>query len=626
MSKVLLLEPNYKNKYPPMGLMKLATYYRQRGEDVRFFKGNLKDLAAGMLCEAYLLEVQNSSLAQHETKLFEYIKTGKYAPIDAIDGFRKSDNGNILSLYREKYVKGKYPKFDIICVTTLFTFYWKETVATINNAKGFLKKNGKILVGGISASLLSKQLEKETGITPQVGLLNKAGMLNADSNVIIDELPLDYSILEEIDYQYPASNAYFAYMTRGCPNHCSFCAVPKLEPEYCHYISLKSRLECADSIYGVQKDLLLMDNNVFASDCFNKIINEIKECGFEKGATYIPSNEYDTAYKNVVAPKKEQRNIRAYTKKIVQIYDLIAEKLTDDEEKAGQFYALRNKSNLLFAVYAKPKDIKAFDEIARPLYEKYFKRAKRTRYIDFNQGVDARLVTDEKMSKLSEINIRPLRIAFDHYTPKMVEEYVQAIELAAKYKINDLSNYLLYNFMDKPEDLYERMKINVELCEKLGVTIYSFPMKYHPIDDPDFFHNRDYIGKHWNRKFIRAIQAVLNATKGKIGRGKSFFEEAFGRDINEFQKLLWMPETFIIYRRKYNEDLRNNLAEKYKGHYDDESNLANEWWEAFSSLNNTQLEYVKSIVANNKFSDDICKSDDAIVQKVLNYYKVKRES
>ena len=26
--KVLLVEPNYKNKYPPMGLMKIATYYR----------------------------------------------------------------------------------------------------------------------------------------------------------------------------------------------------------------------------------------------------------------------------------------------------------------------------------------------------------------------------------------------------------------------------------------------------------------------------------------------------------------------------------------------------------------------------------------------------------------------
>lgn len=31
-----------------------------------------------------------------------------------------------------------------------------------------------------------------------------------------------------------------------------------------------------------------------------------------------------------------------------------------------------------------------------------------------------------------------------------------------------------------------RMKINVDLCEKLGRTIYSFPMKYHPISDPAY--------------------------------------------------------------------------------------------------------------------------------------------
>ena len=43
--KVLLIEPNYKNKYPPMGLMKLATYYRMVGDDVRFYKGDMRSLA-----------------------------------------------------------------------------------------------------------------------------------------------------------------------------------------------------------------------------------------------------------------------------------------------------------------------------------------------------------------------------------------------------------------------------------------------------------------------------------------------------------------------------------------------------------------------------------------------------
>ena len=40
--KVLLIEPDYKNKYPPLGLMKLAMYFRQCGDDVRFYKGRFK--------------------------------------------------------------------------------------------------------------------------------------------------------------------------------------------------------------------------------------------------------------------------------------------------------------------------------------------------------------------------------------------------------------------------------------------------------------------------------------------------------------------------------------------------------------------------------------------------------
>ena len=248
-----------------------------------------------------------------------------------------------------------------------------------------------------------------------------------------------------------------------------------------------------------------------------------------------------------------------------------------------------------------------FDETAHPLYNKYFKRLRRVRYIDFNQGVDARLVTDAKMKKLAEINIRPLRIAFDHYAQH--KTYEKAIRLAAKYGIKDLSNYLLYNFNDKPDDLYNRMRINIDLCEEkeLDVTIYSFPMKYQPIDDSEFYWNRDYIGKHWNRKFIRAIQAVLNSTKGKIGRGKSFFEEAFGRDIDGFHKILWMPEAFIIHRFKYKD------------------NLTAEWWEKFCCLNETQSKKLKKIVAKNKF-DDSTKTGDPFVDEVLAYYRVQRDS
>lgn len=593
--RILLIEPNYKNKYPPMGLMKIATYYRRCGDDVRFFKGDLKLFAAQLLCEEFYAEVHDVSLGRFFPKLIEFVKIGKYSSLDTIPEFRGSEYEDILKLYRQRYKNHQFPQFDVVGITTLFTFYWSQIVDTINFAKNFCKPEGKVVVGGIASTILPEYIYEETGIKPHIGLLDKPGDLDEGNTDIIDELPLDYSILEEIDYVYPAHNAYFGYMTRGCPRKCHFCAVKTLEPQFKNYIGIKCQINYIDAHFGKQKDLLLMDNNVFASKCFDQIIDEIKDCGFEKDATYIPPNEYEIAIMNL----QNDFNSRAYIKKVVGLYDKVAEKLTEAE--SGEFYLQRENRGLLYVWTATKEQIFAFDETVRPLYNKFFRKAKRARYIDFNQGLDARLVTDEKMKKLSEINIRPLRIAFDHYDQRGV--YVEAIKKAAKYGIVELSNYLLYNFEDEPQELYYRMKINVDLCEELGVTIYSFPMKYHPISDPIYFYNRDFIGTHWNRKFIRAVQAVLNATKGKIGRGKSFFEEAFGQDIEGFMDILWMPEAFITYRFKYKE------------------NLTREWRHAFKQLSIEQLYVAKQIIAKNNFSDEVIRSccDDSI-KKVLMYY------
>ena len=618
--KVLLIEPNYKNKYPPMGLMKIATYFRRCGDDVRFFKGDLKQLAARILCEEFYTEVNDISLGRYFPKLTNFIKTGKYVYLDEISGFRESKYENIIKTYRQRFVRGDYAIFDIIGVTTLFTFYWKQTVTTINQAKKFCKSDGRILVGGIASSILPEQMYLDTGVHPHQGLLDKPGDIDEGNPDIIDELPLDYSILEEIDYQYPANNAYFGYMTCGCIRKCAFCAVSRLEPNYKEYIGIKQQLEYVDQHFGARKDLLLMDNNVFASACFDAIIDEIKECGFGKGAKYHPANDYEIAIKNI----EEGYNLRAYLKKIVSLYDKIADKISDkkSDEEVGEFYLKREQLGLLFSETATKEAVIEFDEIARNYYNEFFKFGSRVRYIDFNQGVDARLVTDEKMKKLSEINIRPLRIAFDHYEQKDV--YIAAVRKAAEYGIKDLSNYLLYNFRDKPEELYYRMKINVMLCEELNVTIYSFPMKYHPIDDPEFYDNRNYIGKHWNRKFIRSIQAVLNSTKGKIGRGIEFFEEAFGCDVEEFRKILWMPETFIIYRRKYDSQLRAKLSDRYTSRSDEDCDLANEWWDKFQKLTPKKQNTAKKIIALNKFGCGDYKCSDKAVLEVLEYYKIKR--
>lgn len=614
--RVLLIEPNYKNKYPPLNLMKLSTYFRQCcHDDVRFFKGDLKSFATQLLLEEIFDSYVDLSLkfddnainpseryGKYYENLFNYIRYGKHSYLDSVPDLNGDDFEDCLLNARRQFKSEHYPKFDIICVNSLFTFFWKETIDTINFAKKFLNAEGKIFVGGIAATLVPNEMQSEVGdeVHIHIGLLDKPNDLNKSDDVIIDNLTPDYSILEEIDYKYPASNAYFGYSTRGCIRHCDFCAVKTLEPVYKDYINIQEQLSKTESQFGIKQYLLLMDNNVLASKEFFKIIDDIKRCGFGKGSTYIPSSEYDVAIKNL----QSGFNDRAYIKKIIQLYEELDKKLNDDEVE--EFYSERESKKLLYLMTATKEKIFELDEFVRPLFEKYFKHTKKTHYVDFNQGLDARLIVDDekKIEKLSEINIRPLRIAFDHYEQRDI--YSKAIRLAAKYGIHDMSNYLLYNFKDTPDDLYLRLRLNIDLCEELNVSIYSFPMKYHPIRDKKYFRNRDYIGEHWNRKFIRAVQAVINSTKGKIGRGKDFFEEAFGKNLNDFHDLLWMPEAMIIYRFKY----KNNLAQ--------------DWRDLFHSLNEVELIEAQSIIKMNKFSDSDIETKLDKVHQLLKFYQITR--
>jgi hypothetical protein len=257
----------------------------------------------------------------------------------------------------------------------------------------------------------------------------------------------------------------------------------------------------------------------------------------------------------------------------------------------------------------------AYEEI-RDIYKKHFRTVPRQRYVDFNQGVDARLFTEEKVQLLSKINVRPLRVAFDDI--KIRPAYENAIRMSAAAGMRDFSNYLLYNFRDKPIDLYNRLKINVDLCEKLGISIYSFPMKYHPLikqvgDEIDYSHNRDYIGEHWNRKYIRAVQAILNSTKGKIGRGKSFFYKAFGHTEEEFFELLEMPETFILYRYFF-----ESLGDKYPHSTDN-------WRKCYNNCMQTLKDKEKAKVAkaihDNDFSETVqCSFLNPKSRKLIEFY------
>lgn len=169
------------------------------------------------------------------------------------------------------------------------------------------------------------------------------------------------------------------------------------------------------------------------------------------------------------------------------------------------------------------------------------------RRVDFNQGVDARILCKDPMylRELSSICLKPLRIAFDHLGLK--GPYEKAIRFAHDFGLNELSNYMLYNFHDSPADLFERMRLNVRLNEELGVRIWSFPMRYQPTDRPD----RGHIGAKWSRYQLRSMQIVLQATHGVVSGEPEFFKHAFGDTVEEFERILIRPHDYIFNRQWY---------------------------------------------------------------------------
>ena len=120
--RVLLVEPDYRRMspgrvrsrkngkqdddslwYPPLGLMKLSRFHKDRGDEVQFAYG----------CEKSL--------------------------------FRDSDLFDPQALW------------DRVYITTLFTYGWKRTIETITFYKEAVGGTvGRIYVGGIMASLMGK--------------------------------------------------------------------------------------------------------------------------------------------------------------------------------------------------------------------------------------------------------------------------------------------------------------------------------------------------------------------------------------------------------------------------------------------------------------------------------------
>ena len=182
------------------------------------------------------------------------------------------------------------------------------------------------------------------------------------------------------------------------------------------------------------------------------------------------------------------------------------------------------------------------------------------RRVDFNQGVDARILAQSGMflREMATVCVSPLRIAFDHIGVRKV--YEKSIRMAAENDITSLSNYMLYNFMDSPRDLYQRMRLNIDLNEELGIRIWSFPMRYQPVTLKD----RSHVGKNWNRYYLRSFQLMLQATRGVVSGNPPFFLRAYGENPEEFERLLRLPHAFIFHREYFENGEGRAQKEEYE--------------------------------------------------------------
>ena len=104
------------------------------------------------------------------------------------------------------------------------------------------------------------------------------------------------------------------------------------------------------------------------------------------------------------------------------------------------------------------------------------------------------------------------------------------------------------------------------------------------------------------------MQAILNATKGKIGRGVSFFEKAFGSNEEEFMELLIMPETFILFRFFF-----EHLGYTQK------------WRKLMNQLSCQEREELYPIIFQNNFNHIENLTDNHKFLQILQYYRDYRK-
>lgn len=108
--------------------------------------------------------------------------------------------------------------------------------------------------------------------------------------------------------------------------------------------------------------------------------------------------------------------------------------------------------------------------------------------IDFNQGLDARLLTKHHADRLAELDFKRVRLAWDH--SKIEAQFMAAYELlrGAKIPKRAIRVYVLIGYNDTPEDALYRLE------SVRGLGVIPNPMRYQSLD---LFTKNSYVADGW---------------------------------------------------------------------------------------------------------------------------------
>jgi hypothetical protein len=151
--------------------------------------------------------------------------------------------------------------------------------------------------------------------------------------------------------------------------------------------------------------------------------------------------------------------------------------------------------------------------------------------VDFNQGLDARLVTDEVAQRLAGLKIDVIRLAYDDSRNRnCLQKAIERIS-SAGFRKRDIIVYCLYNYTDSADDFFERVRDLISW----GVT--SYPMRFEP--HRSLVKNR-YVSPRWTREELESV------AKARRVLGYSGAFPPYAGLVEKFEKAQSFEEAFSL--------------------------------------------------------------------------------